>query len=216
MKNRLRKLLTDVERLGLDTQPIRELISSTEVDLSDYEHKIKNLEREVTNHPPGSQPQQVQILVKHLKPAPKEASFQSKNVSLTADNYVIQNNQTQMDPDLITNLQKLGNLVEHLVQQPPSKQTVVETVVEKTEKEDSSAVLEKLEELSNKVDNISTKAGKGSAEADDPNLPKMREGFVNPLDEAEAEKLKGNVHVVPKKGRSMASSLKKLRDLKKG
>jgi len=207
MKDRLKKLLTEVERLGLDTQPIRELMVSTEVDLADYEHKVKNLEREVGNHPPGSQPQQVQILVKHLKPVPKEASFHSKNVNLSADNYVIQK-EKNIDSDLANNIQRLGDLVEHLVKQPPAQPTIVE----QPKGEDSTAVMEKLEELSDKVDKIKTTGGK---EEIDPNLPKMKEGFVNPLDDAEAEKLKGNVHVVPKKGRSLASSLQKLRDLKK-
>jgi len=205
MRERLKNLLSSVERLGLDTQPIRDLLSSEE-NLEDYENKINNLEREVLRHPPGSQPQEVQILVKYLKPRPKEASFKGRNINITAENYVVEKYESQTDPAVMETLKKMGSLLETMASQPSQ-------AVQQQVDPNSAKVLEKIEELSNKVENI--KASGSVTQEIDPDMPVMKEGFVNPLDEKEVEKLKGNVHVAPKKGKPLTSSLNKLRNLRK-
>jgi hypothetical protein len=43
----------------------------------------------------------------------------------------------------------------------------------------------------------------------------MDDVFVNPLNEEEVKKISGKIQVAPKKGRSLASSLKKLRKYNK-
>jgi len=205
MRARLKSLLNKVEALGLDTQPIRDLMATKEVDLKDYEGRIVNLEREAKKHPPGSQPQQVQIMVKHLTPRPKEATFGEK-LNLTAENYVIQKHEAVTDPNLT-------NAIEALAQQiADQKNRPVEPTTPSTQSSGNGEVLEAIKALNDKVDNIKFVSPETKI---DPDAPKIKEGFVNPLDEEEVKKLKGEVHVVPKKGKPITSSLKKLRDLKK-
>ena len=206
MKERLKTLLFSVERLGLDTQPIRDLLTSG-LDLEDYSNRVTNLEREVSKHPPGSQPHQVQILVKHLTPRPKEASFKGRNINLTADNYVVQQQDAQTDPAVVETLKRMGNLLENMANKPAQQPA------QQAPENNSDRVLEKIEELSNKVENIKI-SGPGVPEID-PDMPQMKEGFVDPMDEKEVEKLKGKVHITPKKGKPLTSSLNKLRKLKK-
>jgi len=202
MRQRIKKLLNAVERLGLDTQPIRDLLSAEDVDLEDYKNRVVNLEREIPKHPAGSQPQQVQILVKHLKPRPKEATFKTQKINLTAENYIVQKHESTTDPNLMGAIEALAQQL--ATQQAPSPATPASG---------SGEVLDAIKALNDKVDKIKFKGG---VEVEiDPHAPKMKEGFVNPLDEEEVSKLKGEVHVVPKKGKPITSSLKKLRDLKK-
>ena len=79
--------------------------------------------------------------------------------------------------------------------------------------DDDTDYLVDVKRKSRQIDNIKvTTTGQID---EDPDAPKMKEGFFNPLDEDEVKKLKGEVHVVPKKGKPITSSLQKLRDLKK-
>jgi len=204
MKNRLKNLLNSVEKLGLDTQPIRDLLIAKDVDLSDYERRVVNLEREVKKHPPGSQPQQVQIMVKHLTPKPKEATFGNK-LNLTAENYVVQKHEAVTDPNLT-------NAIEVLAQQISDQKLQAAAAPHTHQQTGNGEVLDAIKALNEKVDSIKVISGQPEV---DPEAPKMKEGFVNPLDEEEVKKLKGEVHVVPKKGKPITSSLRKLRDLKK-
>lgn len=206
MRKRLKSLITEVEKLGLDTQGIRDVLSDPSINLSEIENKVENLEREVSKHPPNSQPFQVQVLVKHLKPRPREATFKTDRVEVNADNYIIQKHESLNTDD------KVVGVVENALE-AFSKQLAAARMNEIPSAGDTSEnVLKAIEALSSKVDNIKIK---GDIKEEDPNAPKIKEEFVNPLDEEEVRKLKGNVHVVPKKGKSLASSLKKLRGLKK-
>lgn len=208
MFDRIKKLISSVENLGLDTQPLRDLLQDRKKDLSSIETRLANLEREVVNHPPGSQPQQVQIMIKHLKP--KEESypeFETRKIRLSTESFSDSSRNKESDSSdkmLKSTLSKMNELVEKLSQHPSA-----------TGEASQSQLLEMIEALTQKVDNIQTVSIASGATPIDPDLPKISEGFVSPLDEEEVRKISGQINVEPKKGKSLSSSLNKLRDLKR-
>lgn len=88
LKPRLKVLITKVEKLGIDTQPIRDLLSQGSVNL-EYEAVVKNLENEVVKYAPNSQPHSVQLLLKRLRPRPQSSKFRPSDINLRTENYVV-------------------------------------------------------------------------------------------------------------------------------
>lgn len=206
MKDRLKNLINKIEVLELDTQPIRDLLNVSEDDIKTVNSKITNLEREVNKHSPGSRPQQVQLMLNHLKLRPKEATFKGSKVNIEAQNYIVQRHEKSADPKIINAIEQLGSIAQKLTQVANNTNTTTPASIVMDER-----VLEKLEQLGKKVDNIKLGSTVG---ATDPEMPTIKEGFVSPIDEEEVKKIKGTVNVVPKKGRSLKSSLDKLKGLK--
>jgi len=89
LRSRLKALLIKAEKLRVDTQPIRSLLSCDVID-SRYDNVVLNLEREVMKYPPNSQPHSVQMLINRLKPRPSSRKFREKDVNISTENYVMQ------------------------------------------------------------------------------------------------------------------------------
>lgn len=188
----LRVLLSQIEYLGVDCQPLRDLISKSQSDsnvLQTFAILVSSLSSIVSNgrFTPNSSPLAVEMVLRQLKKGLVEYKPRNKE----SDGVVIQQNSS---PELLQALLDLKKEITDLKNKP--------TIITNPITSQPVSYINPPELACDiKEDNKS-------------NNDILNSVFINPLDDKKFNDLKGNVSIEEKKSNNVADKISKLKQLK--
>lgn len=192
----LKHLITKIEFLGLDTQPLRDLYSkvrSKNFDISSYLHLLSTLQKQADRFKvSGCQPTSITLLLKQLDKKLKQGPISSQK------NGRIVQGQPQSNIDL----DQLKYMIEDTVRSFSGNTA-----------DSNKQLLNAIDTLNQSVKHIK-KSDYIKQESDNVTNEIESSVFVNPIDEKEVEQIKTNVSINTQKGSSVKSKLDRLKSLK--
>lgn len=185
----VKQVLGKTETLGLDAQPIRDLINKIqkrEVDCKEFEHILSTLNSIIdsSRFAHNSKPVQVQLLLNQVSKKLKESKQQKiydKGTNISNDF------SDSVNMEILNIVSKLSKDINEIKSQKP-QQVVIDRVVE---------------------DKYESKSNIGVTKA-----PVLSGAFVNPMVGQKDQKYKSNINIESKEGDNIGNKLSKLKKLK--
>lgn len=191
----IRELITKVEYLGLDTQPLRDLYHiSFEIKFSfdPFMHILTTLQNQLNKQlPPNSQPMAISLLLKQLDKKVQTVDFDEEKRSKQHSSGTIGIEADEIKSLIVDTVRSLNG---HAVQ---SNQQLIDAI----------KTLDSSVKTIKRTDHFTEQK-----EVYDQELSKV---FVNPIDEEKVKSMKSNVSIGTKKGSSIKDKVKRLKNLSK-
>lgn len=195
MKLDIRALVSKVEFLGLDTQPLRDfytLLNDSDFNLDPYVHTITTLKNQVSKpYSPNSQPTAIALILRELDKKIKD------KVHLNADSL-----KADSTGGVNLNADDIRNLIEDTMRNMSGQTNNI-----------NQELLKVVDSLNTSVQGL--KRSDSYREKNESNEKQIEEVFVNPIDEKKVENIKGNITIDSKKGNNIKNKLNKLKSLSK-